>query len=71
MKLIAKVITAEEATWPKEEGAYVVEMCQLENGEYTGQAWGIFQGSKKKCEAFAENINEGFNHLGIKALKGV
>lgn len=53
----ASIITAEEATWPKMFGPYVVE---LQSGE---QHWGVFQGTLEECEALERNLNEGFEYF--------
>lgn len=71
MRLKAEVITAEEAVWCPKDGKFVVVMSQFEKGERTGQQWGIFQGSKKKCDELSEEINRGFNHFKIEAKKGL
>lgn len=59
----AEVITAEEATWPKNEGAYIVSLYQTEDGQRTGHSWGVFQGTKKVCERLAEEVNKGLHYL--------
>lgn len=64
-KLKAEVITAKEAVWPEEDGKYVTVMYEIEEDDYTGQSWAVFQGSKKKCKNLALMLNEGFGHFDM------
>lgn len=59
----AEVITAEESTWPKECGPYVVTIYTLENEEATGQSWGVFQGHREDCHSLQVELNKGFQFL--------
>lgn len=64
-KIKAEVVTAEEAVYLKEDGSHVTLMYEMIDGEYSGQSWAVFQGSKKKCEELAVSLNEGFDHFSL------
>ncbi len=66
MKLIAKVISNEEALL-EGNGKYAVVLLPSDDSGM----WGIYCGSKKTCTNLAELINQGFNFFNILSKKHV